>query len=358
LTVLHEAEALAATLNDEARLGRITAYMTRHFFLLGQQDQAIACGERALQLASAEPDLHVATHLYLGYAYHALGNYQRAIDVLQRNMACLAGPLRYEHFGLAPLPAVSSAARLAQCLAELGEFAAGIRYGTEALDIAETAAHPFSLNQACRGLGIVYLRQGAFDTAIALLARGLALCQDADLPLEFPIIASALGTAYVRTGRLTEALPLLEQAVEQAVVMQRLDQHALRLAALSEGYLCVARRQEALPLAHEALERARAAGERGAQAYVLRLLGALASAPEDAALSEAERSYRQAMGLANDLGMRPLLGLCHLELGTLYSRLGRRHAAQAMLTTAVTMFGALHMPFWHVQAQAALTRLR
>jgi predicted ATPase len=91
---VRSAEDLAKALDDQPRLGRIAAYMTRHFFLMGEQEQAIACGERALALGGGDTALHVATHLYLGYAYHALGHYRQAIDVLQKNIASLTGPLQ------------------------------------------------------------------------------------------------------------------------------------------------------------------------------------------------------------------------------------------------------------------------
>ena len=331
--------------------------MTRHYFLRGEQEQAIACGERALALGGGDLALRVATHLYLGYAYHALGNYRLAITVLRQNMESLTGARRYEHFDLAPLPAVSSGARLAQCFAELGEFAEGRSYGEQALETATTAAHPFSLNQACRGLGILYLRQGEFGPAIVLLERALALCRDADLPLEFPLIASALGSAYARSGRLVEALPLLEQAIAQAVHMQRFDQQALRLTALGEGYVLAGRVQDALPLALEALERARAAQERSVEAYVLRLLATLAAHGVGVDTTPAPTIYQQAMTMADTLGMRPLLAQCCLELGTLYGGLGQWESARTALTNAVALFRPMAMTFWLQQTQAALARL-
>jgi DNA-binding winged helix-turn-helix (wHTH) protein/tetratricopeptide (TPR) repeat protein len=356
-TCLHDAETLARALDDRPRLGRIAAYMTRHFFLMGEQAQAIACGEQALALGGGDMALQVATHLYLGYAYHALGNYRRAIDVLQKNITVLPGPLRYDHYGLAPLPSVSSNARLAQCFAELGEFPEGRHYGEQALEIAETAAHPFSLNQACRGLGILYLRQGAFGSAIALLERGLALCRDADLPLEFPIIAASLGSAYALSDRLAEAIPLLEQAVAQAVSMQRLDQQALRLVALGEGYWLVGRGSEALLLAQEALERARTARERGVEGYVLGFLGTLATHGVASTEMSADTAYRHAITLAEELGMRPLLAHCFMGLGTLYSQRRQWESARTALTNAIVLLRAMEMPFWLLRAQTALSHL-
>ena len=46
------------------------------------------------------------------------------------------------------------------------------------------------------------------------------------------------------------------------------------------------------------------------------------------AVELAEASYRQALALAEELGMRPLQAHCHLGLGTLYARIGRREQAR------------------------------
>ena len=63
--------------------------------------------------------------------------------------------------------------------------------------------------------------------------------------------------------------------------------------------------------------------------------------PSDA--EEAEVHYRGALGLAHELGMRPLVAHCHLGLGKLYRRTGKREQAQEHLTTATTMYREMDM---------------
>jgi hypothetical protein len=52
--------------------------------------------------------------------------------------------------------------------------------------------------------------------------------------------------------------------------------------------------------------------------------------------------------------MRPLVAHCHLGLGKLYRRTGKREQAQAHLTTATTMDREMDMRFWLEQAEAEL----
>ena len=52
--------------------------------------------------------------------------------------------------------------------------------------------------------------------------------------------------------------------------------------------------------------------------------------------------------------MRPLVAHCHLGLGKLYRRMGKREQAQEHLTTATTMYREMDMRFWLEQAEAEL----
>ena len=98
--------------------------------------------------------------------------------------------------------------------------------------------------------------------------------------------------------------------------------------------------------------------ERGDQAYALRLLGDIAAHREPPDIDEAAAHYRQALALAEDLGMRPLQAHCHHGLGTLYATVGQREQARAALSTAIEMYRAMDMTFWLPQAEATLAQVK
>jgi hypothetical protein len=54
--------------------------------------------------------------------------------------------------------------------------------------------------------------------------------------------------------------------------------------------------------------------------------------------------------------MRPLQAHCHLGLGTLYAKVGRREQARAELSAAIKLYRAMDMTFWLPQAEAALAK--
>jgi class 3 adenylate cyclase/tetratricopeptide (TPR) repeat protein len=356
LTYLREADVLAQALGDQHRLGWVAAYMTNQFWTTGDPQRAVEVGQPALSLAKTLGDtaLQVVTHLFLGRAYHALGDYPQAIDLLRQNLVALDGALLRERFGLSGLPAVQSHDMLARCLAELGAFTEGLAHGEDGLRLAEAVDHPNSLIQACYGVSRVYLRKGDLHQAILWLERGLEVCRVWDIPLLFYIVSSTLGYAYVLAGRVSDALPLLEPSVSmEGMEFMSGTVHVW----LSEAYLRLGRLDEALVLAVRGLEVCRAQAQRGEQSWALRLLGDIHAHRQPPEVELAETSYRETLSLADTLSIRPLQAHCHHGLGTLYARSCERQQARMELSTAIDLYRAMEMTFWLPQAEAALAQM-
>ena len=53
-------------------------------------------------------------------------------------------------------------------------------------------------------------------------------------------------------------------------------------------------------------------------------------------------------------GMRPLVAHCHLGLGKLHRRIGKRDQAQEHFITATAMYREMDMRFWLEQAEAEM----
>jgi tetratricopeptide (TPR) repeat protein len=167
-----------------------------------------------------------------------------------------------------------------------------------------------------------------------------------------------LGYAYALGGHLSEALPLLEQAIEQSAVMQQMAYYPLWVAHLSEAYLLSGRLEDAHQCAGQALALSRDYKQRGHEAYALRLLGEITARRSPPEAERAEASYRQALALTDELGMRPLQAHCHFGLGILYNRIGRPEQARAELSAAIELYRAMEMTFWLERAEMALVQRR
>jgi tetratricopeptide (TPR) repeat protein len=355
---LQDAQTRAEILGDQHRLGWVAAYLLAHFVQVCDPDRALASGQRALAIAADLGDvgLTVTVQGYVGLAYRSVGDYPRAVEYLHKNVVALQGASHQERFGLHTPPAVLARSFLVLSLAECGAFAEGRTAAEEGMRMAEAADHPFSRALASWAVGFLALRQGDLPQAHPVLERGLALAQREHIRLAAPWIATTLGAAYTLAGRAAEALPLLEQAIAQAVAMRYMVDYALRVVWLGEAYLLAGRLDEAGTQAQRALKFAQAHQERGHEAYALRLLGEIAAQREPPEAEQAETHYRQALALAEELGMRPLQAHCQRGLGTLYSQVGEAQQARAALGTAIELYRTMEMTFWLPQTEAALAQ--
>jgi tetratricopeptide (TPR) repeat protein len=352
---LHEAEGLARTLGDQHRLGRIARFMVFQCLISGDYDEAVRFGQEALTIARTLGDrsIEVVATTLLGETHAARGDFSVAATLLERNVA-LAGDLRYERFGSSGIHWAYSGADLADVLSQLGRFDEAIGHAEAAVQIAEAADHSYTLHFGLFGLGLAHLQRGDLPRATRVLERGLDLCRTWQFSLGTPQVAAALGAAYALAGRADEALPLVAGAVEEFRRRQNHEYPAFILQCAGTTYLSAGRIDEAASHACEALALTRRLGARASEAHALCLAGdvALTAGAEDA-----EAHYREALALAGELGMRPLIAHGHLGLGKLYRRTDKRQQAQEHLTTAVSAYREMDMRFWLEQAEMVMTEL-
>ena len=223
--------------------------------------------------------------------------------------------------------------------------------------MAETLAHRVSFIWPYYGIGMMSLCQGDLRKAMPQLERAASICHEFDLPAYFPRMAAALGAAYTLDGRITDAVPLLTRTLEQCRAKGRAYLETLCSLPLGEAHMLAGHLEEAYTLAERALVLAHEYQGRSHQAYALCLLGNIAARRDPPEGDPAEAHYRQALALANELGMRPLQAHCHRGLGTLYAATGQREQARAELSTGIALYRAMDMTFWLPQAEAALAQV-
>jgi len=353
--LMHEAESLAERLGDEIRMGKISLLLSVGLWMLGHSDQAQDPLDRARAIAESSDDdlLRRQAGDHLARLHHDRGNYRQASATLRESLRTFEAAGSSGMFlGVTPL-VTQSTTYLAWSLAELGEFAEARRRTEDSLRLAETSDNPLALILACMGLGMVHLRHGNATAAIPVLEQGLQVCYTFGLTaLVFHGIAASLGAAYALTDRTAEAIPLLRKVADQAGSMKLVSDHLLGAIPLGEVWLSTGRIEDAAQLGRQALDLARKHKQRGHEVYALRLLGEVAARRDPAHVQEAEAHYRAALGLADELSMRPLIAHCHLGLGKLYRRTGKREQAQEHLTAATTMYREMDMRFWLEKAEA------
>jgi transcriptional regulator with AAA-type ATPase domain/tetratricopeptide (TPR) repeat protein len=351
--VLGEAEKLAERFGDPHRAARVKAYLTDYFRQIGRFRHAITIGRGALQAAdqAGSLSLRVAAGIYLGHAYHDLGQYRPAAELLATTVAAIGEELSQERFGLPYIPAAHMRTWLAICLAELGDFDEALSTAQEAVSIASEAEHPASVTSAHLGVGRAYLRRGHVTQALVGLQRAAEVGRRWNVRILLPMILEGLGLAQVYAGRVDDGLPLLREAQATHVAMRGGAGLSIRLVSLSKGHLAAGEINEADRLAAAALEMARSYEEMGNAAYALLQRGEAAFVRMPDNPDPAIMHYREALTLAEDLQMRPLAARCRLGLAVAK---GERPA----LVAAVGALAALNMPLWREQGERALAVLR
>jgi class 3 adenylate cyclase/tetratricopeptide (TPR) repeat protein len=357
---LREAEVLAERLNDDLRRGRACAFMTITQSILGELDEALVTGTRALGIAGRLGDsrLRILTTSYLDMTHYYRGEYERVVELATDNLAALPADWVYEFFGAAQPISIFDRCWLVMSLAELGRFAQAAAYEAEAIEIAEATQHAYTLGQAYRAAGTLHLLKGDWAKARSLIEREMAVVRTGNVGLHLPQAVASLARVLAQLGESSEALNRLREG-EQLV-----ERYATRGAVIRLGLICTALSRASLVLGR--LDEARRLGDRaiefssrqpGVAAHALHLLGDIATHPDQLDAERGEACYRQALALAEPRGMRPLVAHCHLGLGTLYLRTGKREQAREHLTTATAMYREMDMPFWLKLAEAEIGEL-
>jgi class 3 adenylate cyclase/tetratricopeptide (TPR) repeat protein len=353
---LREAEALATQLDDPRRLGWTWAYLCTDLWLTGDTPGALRVGERALELAERRDEfpLTIAASYYLGVVCLDAGSWRRAEGLFETIVRSLRDDPSREGFGLVGSPAIQSRAFLAWALAERGLFGEARRQAQEAVRLAERQNHAWNIVVArCWGVGHVCALQGHLDDAVAHLESAATLADERGIAFLRPPVRATLGALYARAGRPAEGLSLLEDVWTAYTSAGWGLFSSLAAVQLAEARLVGGQMDQARVAAEGALERCRRSAQRGSEAYALHLLGEIAAHPTATKVEEADGQYRQALALAETLGMRPLVAHCHLGLGKLYRCTGDGAKAQEHLATARAMYREMDMGFYLTQAAEA-----
>jgi class 3 adenylate cyclase/tetratricopeptide (TPR) repeat protein len=357
---LREAEIVAERLNDDRRRARVCALMTPVHAHLGELDEALASGTRALEIARGLEDLElrILSTSLLEQAHYYRGEYERVVELATTNLAAVPGDRIYDYFGNFAPPTAFARAWLLYSLIELGRFGQAAKDGAEMVRIAESMQVVVMVSTSYWTAGVVRLWQGDWAKARSLLEHGLARARAGNLMLVLPLAVPASAWALAQLGEASEASSRVQEGeglLERYAAAGHVSNLAWACNMLGHACFVLGRLDEAERMGDRALESS--PHHPGFAAHALHLLGDIATHPDRFDAEGGAAYYRKALALAEPRGMRPLQAHCHLGLGRLYRRTGKRQQAQEHLTTATTMYHEMDMRFWLERAEAELTGL-
>jgi len=174
---LLDAQRIAQDIDDQLRLARASGYLSYAFLKAGNYQRALETGQLAIDIGDALGNrvLMLEMDFRLGQVYAALGQYGRALTLLDRRAQlgeseALRDPLS------PPFPLSLHAKEwMGYCMARTGDFAVGIPLLEGTIPLAEESGQPFALAAVYYSLCELYVRQGLMDKATPVLERAFAL---------------------------------------------------------------------------------------------------------------------------------------------------------------------------------------
>ncbi|MBI3456050.1 MAG: AAA family ATPase [Candidatus Rokubacteria bacterium] len=357
---LREAEALAEELNDDRRRGRVCALVTNAHTQLGELDEALVAGTRALEIAERLEDLRlrILATTCLEQAHYYRGEYERVVELATDNLSVLPADWVYEYFGASAPPSVYDRVWLVMSLAELGRFAEAAEYEAEAIRLAEPTQHAFTVGMVHYAASTLHLLKGDWPKARSRFEHGIAVVRTGNVAILLPAAVAASAWVLAQLGEASEALKRLregEQLVERQAATGIISHRVWAYLSLGRTCLLLGRLDEARRLGDRVVESS--PGHHGFAAHARLLLGDIATHPDRFDAASGEAHYREALALTEPRGIRPIAAHCHLGLGKLSRRVGKRDQAREHLTTATTMYREMGMTYWLEQAERGMKEL-
>jgi len=256
---LREAETLAERLDDDRRRGRVCVLMTRMHLLLGELDEALMSGAQALAIARrlGDLELRILTTYVLGMTHYLRAEFEQAVELATDNLAALPADWVYKFFGTGTTASVSDRCLLVRSLAQLGRFAEAARYEAEAIRLAESTRHAYTVGLAYYSAGTLHLLKGDWAKARSLLEHGLAVFRAGNVAILLRVTVASSAWVLAQLGETSKALNRIregEQLLERFAASGHVAYSAWVYHSLGRACLLLGRLDEARSLGDRAVE--------------------------------------------------------------------------------------------------------
>ncbi|HSF04863.1 MAG TPA: AAA family ATPase, partial [Methylomirabilota bacterium] len=303
-----EAEELATRYGFTDALDTIYAYLVQYHWAKGHPDEAIAYGQRCLDMAAARGDLalRVTGHFYRAHAYQTKGFHREAVAECEALREAVAGR-EHERLGLSGLPYCGASAMAAWSLAELGDHRGAQTMIAQGLARAEAADHLYSVCAVRTAEAFALGLAGRLDEA-AKVEPYVAVCRDKNFAGQFMLSGCALAYAWAGLGRGQEAASLAAEAIGLQDRLGAWSDRSWMHTVKALGHLAAGEVDQAETDVKRALELAARHQQRGSEGWASYVAALVARQRGDQA--GAEEFLDQAQDIADELGLMVLIERC------------------------------------------------
>jgi tetratricopeptide (TPR) repeat protein len=305
-----------------------------HYWMRAQHDKAIELSRTLLARAELldDPVALVVGHRMLGSTLFTLGDFVRAREHLERAIA-LAQQAGVEGVSVAYAvdPRIAAQLVLAWDLWILGYPAQALANVLQALEQATRRADPYSLAFAHYVTSAVRLLRGEPQDSLGHADRSLDLSREHRINLYALYSRFGRGCALARMAQPQQALAEIRDGIEEAVRSNLEYMRGFMLGWLATVQAQTGDHDAALWTLDVAFKQVNDVAGRAWEAELCRLRGDMLVAARPDAADDAERSYREAIAVAQRQGARSLELRAATSLARLLRGQGRDDEARGLL---------------------------
>jgi len=333
------ARELCEHVDDTPRLFPVLLALGWFYLVRGSQDAARDVGRRLLAMAEAtrDPAIFLAAHHALGVVSFYGGEFETALAHLERGIELYDpnahSPTRSSAFRLNADAGMSCGLHAAWTLWVLGYPARSVARMQEALELAHSIDHPFSLAHGYRFAAAFHQSRRERDASHEQAERSVALSTEHGFGAVLMAANFHRGWVFAEQGREDDGLALMQAWVAACREIRSECLLPGYRAWLAEMFGKVGRRQEGLDLVEEALAAGTESGNHYWTADLYRLRGALAGTEKDA-----ESSFVEAVAVARRQRAKSFELRAATSLSRLWARQGKRWEAHALLAEVYAWF--------------------
>ncbi|MGB2693949.1 MAG: hypothetical protein WBD55_02040, partial [Dehalococcoidia bacterium] len=311
---LEEATHLAGLIEDERRRVRVMAATAGWFYMAGQNRPAVETAIQAIAGATQAglEELLVGPYQIVGRAMLALGEYERAVEMIEKSNALAADhPEILDEMNLgsgSPLGFLGMAYQL------LGQVEKGDAFCVQGLAIAEEKHDLSRTASAHFYLGAPSCLLGRLSEAAEHLQQSVTMAEETGDPAVVYMALGFLGHLYGQRGELAQAIECLDRSLSLAAKLETLLYVSMLQAFRAEIDIKAGQPEAAVERAKAAVEQGKETRQQGCQAQAHRVLGWAYYYADANAKNEAERELREAISIHRRIGEQALLARTLFEL--------------------------------------------
>ncbi len=354
LALLSEAETIAQSLDDPARLARVQLWIGRAHYYAGRLREAIGYFQKVLGVAPklGDPALLALPAAVIGRVLVIQGHFARALQLLDQAVPLLeAAENRHEalYASIFRAGARGSLGNCAACLADLNAV----------LDMARASRDQNAEAMVYTGLAMMQLIAGRYEEGIENARMAIAIADRSGDPLfRYPNNAF-IAWGFTRLGDLGEALRHWAAAQETAKSLGgRLLLREWLVPIESETLLESGDVASALKKGEEALAIAKASESVIGAALAERAIGRGLAASSPPSYDEAAAHLNKSVSLLEEIGAKFDLARTYLTQGQVYLARGHSDDAADSLRRAVVLSRECGLEREEVLASNLLAGLR